>query len=390
MKETAGIYVHIPFCLRKCEYCDFHSIVVNDRSEFLAVVDSYLCAVQREAQYYASWMEEYRFETLFLGGGTPTAVPAEKLAEVVVYLRELFQLPVGAEITCEANPKTITAESLNELRDVGVNRISLGAQAFQDSLLDVLGRTHSAADVSTSVQALHAAGFTDFNLDLMFGLPGQTMADWQATLERAVDLAPTHLSCYSLIVEEGTPFYDLFSRDLLDLPGEDTEADMYALARDVLQRAGYRHYEVSNFALPGNECAHNLLYWKNQPYLGLGSSASGRVGTMRYTNAADVPGYIAAWQHNQPNIAHVEALDKDKEMDETLICGLRLLDGVSEAEFRERFGCSLWEVYPDQIKNLEERGLVQYRAGRLSVTTQGLFLGNVVYREFLRSSERRI
>jgi oxygen-independent coproporphyrinogen-3 oxidase len=385
VKEPAGVYVHIPFCQRKCEYCDFHSIVVSDRQRFLAVVDSYLCAVQREARHYAHWTDEYEFTTLFLGGGTPTLVPPDRLGELVVFLRGALQLPSDAEVTCEANPKTISCSSLERLREAGVNRLSLGVQAFQDSLLHVLGRTHCAADVYASVEALHAAGFTNFSLDLMFGLPGQTLADWQETLEQAVSLRPAHLSCYSLIVEEGTPFYDSFLAGSLDLPGEDLEADMFELAQDYLTGVGYCQYEVSNFALPGCECAHNLHYWHNRPYLGLGSGASGRLGSVRYSNGADVEGYTRAWEKYEPFIAYQESIDEDLAMDETLICGLRLLDGVSDTEFFARFGCHLGDVYAEQISRLEGRGLVHYHEGRLRVTRKGLFLGNVVFSEFLRS-----
>lgn len=385
MKEPAGIYVHIPFCHSKCEYCDFHSIVVNDRAEFSAVVGSYLCALQQEARYYLPWVERYEFTTLFLGGGTPSIVPAEQLAALVVFLKEMFGLPADAEITCEANPKTVSAASLACLKDAGVNRISLGAQAFQDNLLRALGRTHSVADIYESVEAFHAAGITNFNLDLMFGLPGQTLSDWQETLKKAVALQPSHLSCYSLLLEEGTPFYELSQRGKLALPGEDLEADMFQLTQDYLQGAGYHYYEVSNFALPGLECAHNMHYWKNRPYLGLGSGASGRLGERRYTNGADVFRYIAAWENYEPLLAETEVISESQAMDETLICGLRLIDGVHEAEFQARFGCRMRDVYSEEIKRLEERGLVEYAAGRLRVTRRGLFLGNVVYGEFLRS-----
>lgn len=385
MKEPAGIYVHIPFCQRKCEYCDFHSIVVNDHSQFLEVVDSYLCALKQEAHWYAHWTESYQFTTLYVGGGTPSLVPAEQLAELIAFLKALYQLPPEAEVTCEANPKTLSAAGLAVMREAGVNRISLGAQAFQDPLLRALGRVHCSADIYASVEALHRAGMANYNLDLMFGLPGQTLADWQETLERACRLNPPHLSCYSLIIEEDTPFYRAFHQGLLDLPGEDLEADMFQLTQDYLTGMGYHHYEVSNFAKPGFECAHNLHYWLNRPYVGLGSGASGKVGAKRYTNAADVQGYIASWSRNEPLLAHEEMMDKDLAMDETLICGLRLLDGVSEADFQTRFGRSLSDVYTEQIRRLEESGLVQYQAGRLKVTRRGLFLGNVVYREFLRS-----
>lgn len=384
MKPTAGIYAHIPFCMRKCEYCDFYSIVVNNPDQFNRVVDSYLSAIYREARYYRSWAAEYEFNSLFLGGGTPTLVPAPRLAELVTFLKREYQLPPDAEITIEANPKTVSPESLEVLRDSGVGRISLGAQAFQDSILQRLGRTHSVTDVKESVAALKEAGFTNYNLDLMFGLPGQTMAMWKESLDVAISLEPTHLSCYSLIIEENTPFHHLYTNGILDLPGEDMEREMLEYAAAFLDRQGYRHYEVSNFCLPGYESQHNLHYWKNRPYVGLGCSASGRVGNTRYTNVANINDYIATWQKDQPSLALNETIDMDLAMDETLICGLRLIEGVSDTEFSARFGHSLGDIYHEQIKGLEARGLVTYQAGQLKLTREGLFLGNLVFAEFLR------
>lgn len=385
MKPTAGIYVHVPFCLRKCEYCDFYSIVVSNRPQFRALVDSYLSAVRSEARHYAHWVGEYEFDTLFFGGGTPTLVPVRDLAELIAFLRETFKLPPNAEISVEANPKTISTETLRILGEAGVNRISLGAQAFQDSLLTVLGRTHTAAAISESVAALKEAGFSNFSLDLMFGLPGQTMDDWRDTLEKAVALEPTHLSCYSLILEEGTPFHALYVKGELKLPGDDVEREMLEFAVEYLTQHGYIHYEVSNFCLPGFECQHNLHYWHNNPYLGLGPAAAGRLGDVRYSNRSDLNSYISSWQRGEPDISFSETIHRDLAMDETLICGLRLLDGISDADFAARFGHALGEIYPEQIRKLEERGLVQYQAGRLMMTQAGLFLGNLVFAEFLRN-----
>lgn len=382
-----GIYVHVPFCERKCLYCDFYSIVVSDREQFCAVVDNYLSAVQKEAQYYKEQVRDCTFETIFIGGGTPTLLPPDRLGGLIVFLRSCFSFVQEPEITVEANPNTLTHEMLTTIKEAGVNRISLGAQAFQDRLLAELGRTHGAADIAESVEMIQACGIENFNLDLIYGLPNQSPAHWEESLREAVNLQPTHLSCYSLIVEEGTPFFRLQEQGLLNAADDDLQARMYDMTRKILVESGYCHYEISNFCRPYYEARHNLLYWLNEPFLGLGSGATGYLNRVRYTNVPSIEKYIDGWSRGEPHYSSFHKASVDQEMDETMMVGMRLLAGVSDADFRNRFGSGLMEVYGPQIQELLKRGLVEFKDGVLSVTERGLYLENLVSGAFLREAD---
>ena len=282
-----GVYVHIPFCARKCHYCDFHSIVVGE-ADFPGLVDSYLVSLRREALYYRKLWANGPLDSLFFGGGTPTLIPPEKLAQLIAFLLAELPFTSDPEVTIEANPQSVTPQGAELLAGAGVNRVSLGAQAFQNELLTAIGRLHRAEDIGASVRSLRSAGIREINLDLMFGLPGQDLAHWRATLEAALALEPTHLSCYALILEPGTPLASWHEQGLVELPGEDEQADMYQLAREVLQGAGYEHYEISNFCLPG-QSAGTIAYWHNLPFIGLGS-ATGTLAAA--TRTPPMEGYI--------------------------------------------------------------------------------------------------
>lgn len=379
-----GIYLHIPFCLQKCYYCDFHSIVVKNRARFASVAGSYLVSLRREMLLYLEKLGEFGASSIYFGGGTPTALAPEQLAELVSFAVGQLSAHSELEITVEANPHSLSKQGAAMLSAAGVNRISLGAQAFQDPLLRRLGRLHTAAQIERVVQLLKAAGIENISLDLLFGLPGQTLEQWIETLDRAVALVPTHLSCYSLIVEEDTPFAAWRGAGILDLPHDDLQADMYAAAREHLQAQGYEQYEISNFALPGWESRHNLLYWQNKPFLGLGSGATGYLEGVRYTNVAHVPYYIESLKRGILPVEIKERMGREQEMDETMMVGLRLLQGVSEADFQKRYQVSFWDVYAREIQGLLLRGLLEYAAGYLRVTERGLFLENLVSAAFLR------
>ena len=379
-----GVYVHIPFCEHKCSYCDFHSIVVGDAESFSRLVDSYLVSLRREALYYRELWGERPLQTLFFGGGTPSLLPPEKLASFICFLRQELPFIPEPEITIEANPHSLTEQGAEILASAGVNRVSLGAQAFQDHLLQAIGRKHVTAQIAESVGMLRRAGIENINLDLMFGLPGQGLPEWRDSLEQALALEPAHLSCYALTLEPGTPLATWQKAGLVQLPGEDEQADMYDLARRLLQRAGYEHYEISNFSLPGRRCEHNLLYWHNHPFIGLGSGAAGYVNGCRYVNAPDVQAHIQTWERGQPRYVQCEQLTIDQQMDETMMVGMRLLEGVAEEYFRLRFKVSYRDVYQEAIDELAARGLVEQVEGRLRVTERGLLLENQVSAAFLR------
>lgn len=379
-----GVYVHIPFCERKCYYCDFYSVVVGDQGDFAQIADSYLISLRQEARYYRKLWGDKPLQTLFLGGGTPTVVPAEKLASFIIDLKSLLPFVAEPEITIEANPNSLTLDAAYILAEAGVTRVSMGVQAFQDDLLRAIGRVHRVEQIAASVSSLRQAGIEDINLDLMFGLPGQQMTQWVESLQAAVQLAPTHLSCYGLILERDTPFDKWYSAGLLDLPSDDQQADMYEVCRTILREAGYQHYEISNYAFPNKRSQHNLLYWHNLPFIGLGTSSTGYVQRQRYTNCSDLQRYIAAWEEGNPSYAGYERVSLEQEMDETMMVGMRLLEGVSEREFLQRYEVSYWDVYGDSITELIEKGLVEFSGGNLRVTEKGLLLENLVSGAFLR------
>ncbi|HKM42911.1 MAG TPA: radical SAM family heme chaperone HemW [Limnochordia bacterium] len=379
-----GVYVHIPFCEQKCNYCDFHSVVVGDEETFSAIAGNYLLSLRQEALYYRKLWGETPLRTLFIGGGTPSLLPPSELASFILFLREKLPFVAKPEISIEANPHSLTLEGAKILADVGVNRVSLGVQAFQDDLLLAIGRVHRSGEIQGSVAALRKAGITNINLDLMFGLPGQSRDNWIETLESAQALNATHLSCYGLILEDGTPLAGWVSEGLVEVPGDDEQAEMYEIACSKLKASGYEHYEISNFCLPGFPSQHNLLYWQNKSFIGLGSGATGYVKGLRYKNAADLGGYMEAWSKGTPFYEERDDVPLDQEMDETMMVGMRLLQGVDEKWFRCRYQVSFWDLYREVIEDLLFRGLVQYTEGHLRVTGQGLLLENQVSGAFLR------
>ncbi len=381
-----GLYLHFPFCRAKCSYCDFNTYAGLDH-----LYKPYVEALMQEGRWLAP-----KFlcpvSTLFLGGGTPTVLPVELLRQVLSACSRAFAVVDGAEITSEANPGTVSLGYLRALRNLGVNRLSLGAQSFNESELAMLGRIHEVEHVELTVKRARAAGFDNLNLDLIYGLPEQTLTSWTHTLERALALTPEHISLYCLTLEEGTPLHDKVSQGWLPTPDSDQAADMYELADGQLAKAGYRQYEISNWSLPGHECAHNLIYWHNRPYLGLGAGAHSSSEGQRWWNVRPVQTYIDLMMGGSPTLwpspaaEDGETIDRSLEMGETMLLGLRLThEGVAEADFRQRFGVSLEETYGKVIRELEGLGLITWREGRLCLTQRGRLLGNQVFARFLPS-----
>lgn len=379
-----GVYVHVPFCERRCHYCDFNVQLLREGD-----VEAYLQAVETEARLYARGPAAgVTFDTLFIGGGTPTALSAGQLERLLAGLRRHLAFAPDAEVTVEANPGTLSPAKLAALRRGGANRISLGAQAFQDHHLERLGRIHRVRHVEESVAKARAAGFDNISLDLMFGLPHQTGAEWEESLERAVALAPEHLSCYSLIVEEDTPFGRLHREGALALPSEDEEAAMYERTIQVLEAAGYRHYEVSNFARPGWEARHNIIYWENGEWLGLGPGAHGQWAGRRMANVRPPDEYARALlAEGRLPIEWEETLGLRVQMEDTLMLGLRLRRGVSLEAFRRRFGVDVHDLFGDGLRWSADRGLVETVGGYLRLTRRGLLLANQVLMRLLETPE---
>lgn len=381
MAGTLAVYVHIPFCLRKCYYCDFNSYSGFSPS----AQDEYLQALSGETERRAARPDVAgRLVTsIFVGGGTPTVMAGRELAGLLSALHRRLLIHPEAEVTVEANPGTVDFEKLRQLRLAGANRLSLGVQCFDDLILRRIGRVHSRAQAREAVIAAREAGFKNLNLDLISGLPGQTLASCQRTLREAVNLAPDHIAAYTLKVEEGTPFYEAQQRGELDLPGEDAEEDMLDLTASVLRESGYSRYEISNYARPGYESRHNLIYWQNREYLGLGAGAWSYLSGERFKNVEDPDSYIRAVASGSDPQAWGERLERDDQIRETMIMGLRLIDGIDLQEFRERFGETVEARFGPEIQRLVERGLLELGGGRLRLTGRGLKLGNLVWEQFV-------
>lgn len=376
----SAVYVHVPFCRAKCAYCDFNSYAGKD-----GLHEAYAGALRQEAERF--WRDRPpaadAITSVYIGGGTPTVLPADQLGRILSASAPTMLRTAECEVTVEANPGTVDAESLGTLRRVGFNRLSLGVQSLDDGALKSLGRVHDAAEARRAVALARAAGFDNVNLDLIYGLPWQSLASWRWTLREALRLDPEHLSLYALSVEPGTPLHDWVERGEIELPGEDQVADMYSLAEDILRDSGYEHYEISNWARPGRECRHNLVYWANEPYVGFGAGAHSYVDGRRRGNVADPAEYVRRASDRLEVVESDEAIGSDLEMAETLFLGLRRGVGVSHFEFRRRFGRDLADRYGLTVAELVRSGLLSADADGIRLTPRGRLLGNEVFVRFL-------
>jgi len=390
--QSIGLYVHIPFCVRKCAYCDFNSYAGLE-----PLFAPYVRALAGEMRSRVADQGPLHVRTLYVGGGTPTALPLSLLGDVLSACHASFDVAAGAEVTVEANPGTVDEGYLAGLLAAGVSRLSLGVQSFDDGELQLLGRLHDAGQARQAYRQARAAGFHNVNLDLIFGLPGQTVARWRATLQQALALGPEHLSLYALTLEEHTPLAGRIARGELPAPDDDLAAEMYELAEAELARAGYVHYEISNWARPGFECRHNLIYWRNQPYLGLGAGAHSWFAGRRWANVCLPRIYVEEMARGHLPVAESEEISPALEMAETAILGLRLVEeGVNLGAFRARFGAEFTDVYGREVEELVDLGLLEASTGRVRLTRRGRLLGNQVFQRFLpgkpnvRTSHREI
>lgn len=409
MKELE-LYLHIPFCERKCAYCDFLSAPAD-----LPVRISYIKKLQEEIAYYGAQYGEYQVSSIFFGGGTPTILEGYQLAAILETVKEHFNITTDAEITVECNPGTLTAGKAEKLVQAGFNRLSMGLQSADDRELQLLGRIHNFAQFLESYDLARKAGFRNINVDLMSALPGQTLKSWQDTLQKVTALRPEHISAYSLIIEEGTPFYERFAEDERIreeggrprlLPEEDVERQMYELTETFLQIKGYERYEISNYAKPGYECRHNCGYWTRKDYLGLGLGASSLVEHQRFQNTSDLKTYLeqeyspqceGQHEHIAETIQlqeetgltqtghhiHIETLDKKSEMEEFMFLGLRLMVGISRQQFEKKFQVTLNSVYGEVLRKLKGEQLIEEVAGYVRLTEHGIDVSNYVLAEFL-------
>lgn len=378
MADASGIalYIHIPFCRAKCAYCDFNSYAGLE-----ALFDDYAAAVCQEMRQAGP----AQVRTIYVGGGTPTVLPPSHIARILHETRDAFEVSPDAEVSIEANPGTVTYAALGELVAQGVNRLSLGIQSFDERELHLLGRIHSASGAIQAVHAARRAGFGNVNLDLLYGLPGQSLSSWRTSLERALDLAPDHLSLYALTIEQDTPLATAIAGGKLPDPDPDLAADMCELAQEFLQSAGFLHYEISNWArTPRFLCQHNLTYWRNEPYLGIGAGAHSWRAGQRWSNTASPAGYVAQVLGGRRPVATQEAIHPALEMGETMIMGLRLLDeGVTFERFRQRFDLDLELEFANALQELAQLGLICTDQERVRLSQRGRLLGNQVFFRFL-------
>lgn len=374
MKKALELYLHIPFCIRKCEYCDFLSGPADERNR-----RTYLDALLRELAAVGPQAEDYEVTSVYIGGGTPSLLPGDWMEKLMAGVREGYCLAKDAEISMEANPGTLTKENLAGYRRAGINRLSLGCQSTDDAELKLLGRIHTWAQFQESFRMAREAGFINLNVDLMSGLPGQHLASWEESLETIARMEPEHISAYSLIIEEGTPF----SARKLDLPDEDTEYRMYEDVAAVLGKYGYYQYEISNYAKKDRNCRHNEGYWQRKDYLGLGLGAASLVGRERFTNTSDMSEYL----ENSGNLEKIrtdrETLTREDEMGEFMFLGLRMTKGVSKKDFQEYFGTSIEKIYGEVLEKYKKQGLLLEEDGRVCLSRAGIHVSNAVMADFL-------
>ncbi len=381
--DTASLYLHIPFCHTRCHYCDF-----NTFAGMLPLREPYVRALLTEIGLAGALAQhtdgrKRRSRTIFLGGGTPSLLQVEQIERIIAACFKSFAIDADAEITMEANPGTLNQEQLIGVRKTGINRLSMGAQSFDAELLKTLGRIHTPEEIEQAVQYARRAGFSSINLDFMFGLPNQTMQHWQETLKRALALRPEHLSLYSLIIEEGTPFHDWVDTGDI-IPGdEDLCADMYEYADDLLRQAGYINYEISNWALPEHQSRHNLTYWQNLPYIGMGTGAASSFADRRFSNEREPSTYIQTLKKQRLPEVESEIVGHAQAMSETAFLGLRTAMGLHLATFETRFGQPFSQFVGDRLKRVDEAGLLEYKDGWLRLSTRGRLLGNEVFLRLL-------
>lgn len=393
--ENLELYLHIPFCVRKCAYCDFLSHT-PEKGE----IEAYVKALKEEITSYKNIFDSCQVSTIFFGGGTPSLLTAEQMKEILDGVRTHFRLEDTAEITMELNPGTATRGNLIGYRSAGVNRLSIGLQSVHDKELKLLGRIHDYQTFLNTYQGAREAGFENINVDLISAIPGQSVESWEESLRTVVGLNPEHLSAYSLIIEEGTPFYEIYGEKNQEteqihgekqreekLPSEEEERLMYERTREILAEYGYQQYEISNYAKPGYECRHNLGYWERVPYLGLGTGASSLIRYQgkeyRFHHVTEVEEYIKLAGTPEKLVREPEEVVRRAQIEEFMFLGLRKSQGIGKSEFRKRFGVPIEEIYGDILQKQERLGLIRIGVEQISLTERGMDLSNYVFAQYL-------
>ena len=386
MNKKIELYIHIPFCVKKCAYCDFLSCPADDETK-----EKYVQALCREIEWAKDCLEEYLVDTIFIGGGTPSILEEKYIGQILDTINKNAKVSNDAEITIECNPGTLTMEKLEAYKEAGINRISLGLQSANDDELKAIGRIHNYEEFKKSFNLARLAGFKNINVDLMSALPEQTLDSYKETLAKVVTLNPDHISAYSLIVEDETPLKDMVENGEVTLPSEDDEREMYYLTREFLARTGYKRYEISNYAKDGYECKHNIGYWKRVEYLGFGIGAASLFEGKRFSNTSDINLYINALEKDFMNADEVweiineneEVLTKNDEMEEFMFLGLRMTDGIKKSDFEEAFEIDIDLVYGEVLKKLESQELLIIEKDSIRLTDRGIDISNQVLACFL-------
>lgn len=379
------LYIHIPFCVKKCDYCDFLSFAADEQTQ-----KSYVAALQKELAFYGAKYKDRRITTIFIGGGTPSWLKEDYMQAIMETVYHYFSVEQDAEITIECNPGTITEHKFEVYRRIGINRLSIGLQSVHNEELKILGRIHTFEQFLKTYDMARKHGFSNINIDLMSSLPGQTPEIFCDSLYQVLKLKPEHISVYSLIIEKGTPFYELYRFDAVrqaagmqteSLPTEEEEYQTTKMTQHILKEAGYHWYEVSNFAKPGYECRHNIGYWKRVDYLGVGLGASSLIGNVRYSNTRDLYTYLSVPADSLHETA--AQITRNEQMEEFMFLGLRMRDGFYRDEFTQAFGIPIEAVYGDALNHLQQEELLLKREGRIYLTDKGMDLNNYVVAQFM-------
>ena len=378
-KQPLGLYIHIPYCIHKCGYCDFNSHPIKQDE-----MDHYIDALVVEMKHYAKiYTNTNIIKTIFLGGGTPTTLNPFQLERILKECVNEFTIASNAEITIEANPATVGIELMKSIRTMGYNRISIGVQSFDKAELKLLDRAHGPKEIHSTVDCARKAGFDNLSLDLMFAVPNQSLSSWENNLNKALEKNPEHLSTYNLTIEQGTAFSKLQSNGKLIMPDDDHQLELYKRTIERLTKKGFHHYEISNFARRGKECKHNITYWENKNTLGLGAGASSYMNGTRFKNINLPAHYIRQVKEKKIAVEHSETLELRQAMGETIMLGLRLLQGISIHQFEKRFQISFIKLFRNIISALKEKELVIIEKDYLRLSQKGLFWADSVTLEFI-------
>lgn len=374
-----GLYIHIPFCVKKCKYCDFNSFKLNINEK-----RKYLNSLKREMELYKENLEDKSIDSIFVGGGTPSILNEEEIKILFQNIKNNFQIKDSAEITMECNPGTLTLNKLKTMKECGVNRLSIGLQAVQNNHLEYIGRVHTYEEFEKNYYQAKEVGFENINVDLMYALPNQSKEDWMESLEKVVKLNPTHISAYSLILEENTELFNMYEKHEFELLDEDTDIEMYEYTISYLKSNGYNQYEISNYAKKGFECKHNILYWKCENYVGLGVSASGFLNETRYNNLCELDEYEEIIHSGKKPIEWEEKLSIKDEIEESIFLGLRMNEGIKFKDFYEKYNFNFEEEYKNEIDKLKKMKLIETKDEGMKLTQKGREISNSVFVEFMK------